>query len=196
VIYFVAGASRSGKTYMAKKLMVQLGVPLLELDYLKMGFAYGVSDYGIHPLQDEATIGKRIWPIVSGMIKAMIENEDDYIVEGCYILPEYADQARKQYGDKIRACFLGYADMLPSDKLAEVRQYGGNPGDNLRHYTDDEAMADIQHFIKYSHFVRTECRRFNLPYIEVGNREKSVREAINSILKGNGEPSGSVNRQG
>jgi hypothetical protein len=58
MIYFVAGAARAGKTYMARQLMAELSIPLLELDYLKMGFANGLPDFGIHPLQDEETLGK------------------------------------------------------------------------------------------------------------------------------------------
>jgi hypothetical protein len=182
VIYFVAGAARAGKTYMAKRLMAMLGIPLLELDYLKMGFANGLPEYGIHPLQDEATLGNLLWPYVKGMIKAMVENEDDYIVEGCYVLPEFAAKARQEYGGAIRACFLGYADILPSEKLAELRRYGGEPGDPFRDYDDDAAMSDIQRFISYSRFVRGECSRLGFPYFEVRDRERAVTAAIKKIL--------------
>ena len=53
MIYFVGGASRAGKTYLAKRLMARLGIPLLELDYLKMGLANGLPEYGAHPLDDD-----------------------------------------------------------------------------------------------------------------------------------------------
>ena len=167
---------------MAKRLMAMLGIPLLELDYLKMGFANGFPGYGIHPLQDEATLGNLLWPFVKGMIKAMVENEDDYIVEGCYVLPGFAAEARRQYGSTIRACFLGYADMPPSEKLAELRRYGGNPGDPFRDYDDNEAISDLKRFISYSRFIREECSRLDFPYFEVRDRERTVTAAINKIL--------------
>jgi putative acetyltransferase len=183
MIYFVAGAARAGKTYMAKRLMAMLGIPLLELDYLKMGFANGLPEYGIHPFQDEATLGNLLWPYVKGIIKAMVENEDDYIIEGCYVLPEFAAEARQKHGGVIRACFLGYADMSLSEKLAEVRRYGGESGDPLRDYDDDAAVSDIQRFISYSQFVRKECARLGFPYFEVRNRERTVMSAIKKILR-------------
>ena len=187
MIYFVAGAARTGKTYMAKRLMKMLGIPLLELDYIKMGFANGLPEYGIHPLQDEATLGNLLWPYVKGMIKAMVENKDNYIIEGCYVLPEFADEARQQHAGAIRACFLGYADISPSEKLAEVRRSGGKPGDPLRDYDDDAAVSDIQRFISYSQFVRKECARLGFPYFEVRDRERAVMSAIKKILKEEGE---------
>ena len=183
MIYFIAGAARAGKTYLAKQLMTQLKIPLLELDYLKMGLANGVPEYGIHPLQDEATLGGLLWPIVEAMVRAMVENEDDYIIEGCYILPEFVAQAREQHGDTIRACFLGYADTSPLEKLVEVRRYGGGPGDPLGDYDDARTLSFIERFVSFSQFVRTECARLGFPYFEVKERGQTVEQAIKEILK-------------
>lgn len=180
MIYFIGGASRAGKTYLAKRLMVRLGIPVLELDYLKMGLANGLPEYGVHPLKDELTVGRLLWPIVSGMITAMVENEDDYIIEGCYILPEYAARTRKQYGSGIRSCFLGYADAVATEKLAEVRRYDGGAGNPLG---DLSALSDIEHFVSFSQYVRAECSRLGLTYIEAKDRDLAVNLAVESLLK-------------
>jgi 2-phosphoglycerate kinase len=184
VIYFIAGASRAGKTYMAKVLMAKLGIPLLELDYLKMGFANGLPDYGIHPLQDEETLADLLWPYLAGMIKAIVENGDDYIVEGCYVLPRHADEARTQHPGQIRACFLGYADKRPVDKLSEVRLHGGGADDNLRDRSDAEALADIERFVSFSRYLQSECSRLGFPYFEVRNRDEAVEAATRELLNG------------
>jgi len=176
VIYFVAGAARAGKTYMAKRLMAKLVIPLLELDYLKMGFANGLPDYGIHPLQDEETLGDLLWPCVAGMIKAMVENGDDYIIEGCYVLPKHADEIRMKHPGHVRACFLGYADMSPSDKLAEIQRHSEG-------YDGPEATVWLERFVSFSRFLRTECPRLGFPYFEVQDRDESVEAVIRELLK-------------
>ena len=133
------------------------------------------------------------------MIKAMVENGDDYIVEGCYVLPRHADDTRTKYPGQVKACFLGYANMSPSDKLAEVRRYGGAPGDPLRDYTDDAAVSNIRRFISYSRFVRDECFRLGFPYLEVRDRDEAVAAATRELLKGeDGEhsPEGDIRKAG
>ena len=168
---------------MAKKLMTKLGIPLLELDYLKMGFANGLPDFGIHPLQDEETLGDLLWPYVAGMVKAMVENGDDYIIEGCYVLPKHAHEVRTKYPAQVRACFLGYADMSPSDKLVEVQQHTDG-------YDEPEAMAWLQRYISFSRRLREECVQFNFPYFEVRDRDQAVETATRELLnKNRDEPS-------
>ena len=159
------------------------GIPILELDYLKMGLHYGLPEYGVHPLDDEETIGKLLWPIVAGMIRPMTENGDDYIIEGTYILPEYAMQMHKMYGSLVRSCFLGYAEMTPQLKLTELQQYGGGPDDSLGPNDDAETLADIERFVWFSQFLRAECRRLGLCYFEVTDCEHMIEQALTCLLQ-------------
>ncbi len=140
-----------------------------------MGFANGLPDYGIQPLQDEETLGDLLWPYVSGMIKAMTENEDDYIVKGCYVLPRHADEARTMYPGHTRACFLGYAEMSASDKLAEVRRYSDG-------YDGPEALAWLEQYVSLSSYLRDECTRLDFPYFEVRDRDQTVGAATRELL--------------
>lgn len=176
MIYLIGGASRAGKTYLAKRLMSMLDTPLLELDYLKMGFANGLPAYGVHPLQDEETIGRKLWPIVAGMMRAMVENGEDYIIEGTYILPAYAVESQQRYGDVIRSCFLGYADTPAETKLAQLQAHG-----------EECVLSDIEHFVEFSKFLRAECPRLGLAYIEVTDREEAVDRAILLLLREEGD---------
>ncbi len=185
MIYLIGGASRAGKTRIAKRLMSMTDIPIVELDYLKMGLHYGLPEYGVHPLDDEETIGKLLWPIVAGMIRPMTENGDDYIIEGTYILPDYAVQMQDMYGPLVRSCFLGYAEMEPQTKLAELKQYGGGADDSLGAYDDTETLADIEHFVWFSQFLRAECKRLGLSYIEVTDCEFAIEQALSCLLQYN-----------
>jgi hypothetical protein len=176
MIYLIGGASRAGKTYLAKRLMSMLNTPLLELDYLKMGFANGLPQYGIHPLQDEETIGSALWPVVAGMMRAMVENGHDYIIEGTYILPAYAVESQQRYGDVIRSCFLGYAHTPAAEKLAQLQGFGEDPD-----------PSDIDHFVEFSKFLRSECPRLGLTYVEVADREEAVERGIRHLLQPQGQ---------
>ncbi|MGD9201931.1 MAG: hypothetical protein PVI26_10235 [Chitinispirillia bacterium] len=178
MIYLIGGASRSGKTYLAKKLLTELKIPIFELDYLKMGLARGLPEYGVNPLDDEKTVGKLLWPIVIEIINTMVENEDSYIIEGTYLLPEYSICLSEKYDILIRSCFLGYPNAEANEKLHEIRKYGGIPGDPLRGYSDEEALTEIKHFIKFSQFLLSECNKLNLHFIDVTDREAAVESCI------------------
>ena len=182
MIFLIGGASRSGKSTLAKRLVARLGIPLVELDYLKMGLANGLPSYGVHPLDDEHTIGALLGPIVSSMIRAMVENEDDYILEGTYILPVYADECHKRYGGVIRSCFLGYADTAPSGKMAEVKKYRDEAGSPFRGCDDETMRSDIEQFVWLSGFLRDECNRLGLTYLEATDREAALDRAMGNLL--------------
>ena len=142
-----------------------------------MGFANGLPGYGIHPLQDEQTLGDLLWPFVAGILKAVIENGDDYIVEGCYVLPKHTAEVQAKHPDLVKACFVGYAEMSPSAKLAEIRQYSDG-------YNGPEAEAWLDRFVLFSQFLREECPRHGFPYIEVRNRDVALQEAFRELLDG------------
>ena len=50
MLYIISGASRAGKTMVAKKLSVMKGISCFSLDWLVMGFSNGMKEQGIHHL--------------------------------------------------------------------------------------------------------------------------------------------------
>ena len=140
-----------------------------------------MPEYGVHPLKDETTLGALLWPIVKGMIRPMIENGDDYIIEGTYILPEYAVEMQRVYGEAVRSCFLGYAQMTAQEKQAENDLYRDSSALN-----DDnraQELVDLEHFIWFSRYLREECPKLGLRYIEVVDRDRAAGEVIEWLLK-------------
>jgi hypothetical protein len=68
---------------LAQRLLKKYGYPYLSIDHLKMGLIRsGYTD--LTPQQDDL-LTNYLWPIVREMIKTAIENDQNLIVEGCYI---------------------------------------------------------------------------------------------------------------
>ena len=82
MIVFIAGATHTGKTALAQKLLGKYKIPYLSIDHLKMGLIRS----GVTSLTacDEA-LTEYLWPIVREMVKTALENGQNLIVEGCYI---------------------------------------------------------------------------------------------------------------
>lgn len=84
MIILIAGASHTGKTVLAQKLLEKYKYPYLSIDHLKMGLIRS-GNTELTPISDETKLTTYLWPIVREMIKTAIENKQNLIVEGCYI---------------------------------------------------------------------------------------------------------------
>ena len=83
MIIIVTGASHTGKTVLAQRMLEKYKYPYLSIDHLKMGLIRS-GNTDLTPEDDDELEGY-LWPIVREMIKTAIENKQNLIVEGCYI---------------------------------------------------------------------------------------------------------------
>ena len=100
MIILVDGASHTGKTLLAQKLLEKYKYPYLSIDHLKMGLIRSGQTH-LSPLQD-AKLVDYLWPIVREMIKTAIENEQNLIIEGCYIPGNWKDHFFEDYLKSIK----------------------------------------------------------------------------------------------
>ena len=84
MIILIGGASHTGKTALAQKLLQKYGYPYLSIDHLKMGLIRS-KNTSLTPFSDDRDLTEYLWPIVREMVKTAIENGQNLIVEGCYI---------------------------------------------------------------------------------------------------------------
>ena len=84
MIIIITGASHSGKTNLAQKLLEKYKYPYLSIDHLKMGLIRS-GRTSLTPTSPDSELTEYLWPIVSEIIKTAIENKQNLIVEGCYI---------------------------------------------------------------------------------------------------------------
>jgi len=84
MIIIITGASHTGKTALAQKLLEKYKYPYLSIDHLKMGLIR-TGNTELTPMSADDELTKYLWPIVREMIKTAIENSQNLIVEGCYI---------------------------------------------------------------------------------------------------------------
>ncbi len=125
MIILITGASHTGKTALAQKLLERYHYPYLSIDHLKMGLIRS-GHTALTPMSDDNDLTAYLWPIVREMIKTAIENKQNLIVEGCYIPFDWQKEFDKQYLEQIR-----YVCLVMSE------------GYIRRHFADIKAYADI-----------------------------------------------------
>ena len=98
MVVLITGASHTGKTLLAQKLLEKYKYSVLSIDLLKMGLIRS-KNTDLTPKDDEE-LGFYLWKIVKEIVslrmsikcaivkeivKTAVENKQNLIVEGCYI---------------------------------------------------------------------------------------------------------------
>lgn len=155
MVLFIGGASRSGKTTVAKKLSGVLNLPLVNLDSMDRDlFKTGGQ---IKFFRD-----RRTKTACARMVSELIKVNADCIVEGGWMDPEIAAKLYKS--GAFHPAYCGYAGADPKDRLA---LYKANTSDNwFDKLPDGRALKWIKQQISGSRWYEKECARLNIPYFD------------------------------
>ena len=121
MVILIAGASHTGKTVLAQHLLEKHHYPYLSVDHLKMGLIRS-GQTELTPCDDEE-LTDYLWPIVREMIKTAIENQQNLIVEGCYIPFDWADCFEQDYLEHIRYVCLILSDKYIENHFEDIKKY-------------------------------------------------------------------------
>ncbi len=100
MILLIAGATHTGKTALAQRLLERHHYPHLSMDHLKMGLIRS-GQTSLTP-EDGPQLTEYLWPIVREMCKTAIENRQSLIVEGCYIPFDWQEGLDARYLREMR----------------------------------------------------------------------------------------------
>lgn len=121
MIILITGASHTGKTVLAQKLLEKYKYPYLSIDHLKMGLIR--SGITTLTLDDDDRLTEYLWPIVCEMIKTAIENKQNLIVEGCYIPFDWKKDFVKEYLDNIRYYCLVMSESYIKSHFDNIKKH-------------------------------------------------------------------------
>ena len=184
MLFLVSGTSRSGKTLVARKILVDKKIPYLSLDWLMMGFNNGIPEYGIHHLLWPNEIAERMEPFLRGVIDTMLVDGMDYVIEGEAMRPRWVAELIEKHPDDVRAVFVGYIDIDVEDKVALVKEHTSGETDWLTSESDAYIRDHIGNMIAYSKTIKTECEQHGLSYIDTSDDFSRAIAAATDALVG------------
>ena len=129
MVILITGASHTGKTLLAQRMLEKYKYPSFSIDHLKMGLIRS-GNTTLTPLDDDALIDY-LWPIVREIIKTAIENRQNLIVEGCYVPFDWRKDFTDEYLTGIRFFCLAmtgdyidkhFGDIAGNSSVIELRQ--------------------------------------------------------------------------
>jgi adenylate kinase family enzyme len=131
MVWLITGASHTGKTVLAQRILEKHHVPYLSIDHLKMGLIRS-GNTTLTPLDDEA-LTEYLWPIVREIVKTAVENRQNLVVEGGYIPFGWDASFTEEYRRQIKYCCLVMSERYIENHFAEIKKYAGvieNRGDD------------------------------------------------------------------
>ena len=121
MIILITGASHTGKTALAQKLLEKYKYPYLSIDHLKMGLIRS-GNTELTPMDDNE-LTAYLWPIVREIIKTAIENKQNLVIEGCYIPFDWEKDFDKEYLEYIKYCCLVMSEGYVRNHFTDIKKY-------------------------------------------------------------------------
>ena len=122
MVILIMGASHTGKTALAQKLLEKYSYPYLSIDHLKMGLIRS-GNTSLTPLSDSGVLTSFLWPIVREIVKTAVENKQNLIVEGCYIPFDWAKDFTQEYLNSIRCLCLVMSENYIRNHFSDIKHY-------------------------------------------------------------------------
>lgn len=122
MIILIAGASHTGKTALAQKLLEKYKYPYLSIDHLKMGLIRS-KNTELTPMSADTELMDYLWPIVREIIKTAIENKQNLIVEGCYIPFDWERDFSDDYSENIKYICMVMSENYIRSHFNDIKRY-------------------------------------------------------------------------
>ena len=173
MIWIITGASHAGKTFLAQKMLEKFKFPYLSIDHLKMGLIR--SGYTDLTPEDDDELTDYLWPVVREMIKTAVENNQNLVVEGCYIPFDWREDFTEEYQSKIRFVCLTMTEGYIEEHFDDIRSHGSDIENRL----DDSNLSVDE--------VKEENRRYIDGFQKAGERivliEENFEKTIDVVLE-------------
>ncbi len=165
MIILITGASHTGKTTLAQKLLEKYKYPYFSVDHLKMGLIRS-GNTNLTPLSEDSVLTEYLWPIVCEMIKTAIENNQNLIVEGCYIPFDWEDYFSEEYIGSISYYCLVMSESYIKNNFEDIKKYSNVIENRLCDDCDlKTVLADNQKYLSLA-------KNHNVNYILIDEKYK------------------------
>ncbi len=174
MIILITGASHTGKTALAQRLLEKCRYPYLSQDHLKMGLIRS-GQTSLTPMDDEE-LTPYLWSITKEIIKTAIENRQNLIVEGCYIPFDWKKDFDEDCLQNIEFVCLVMSESYIRSHFDDIKKHADAIEKRVddSYFTMDIALRDNMENL-------AQCKAMGLRYLLIENEYK-IDIYANSIL--------------
>lgn len=161
MVIIISGASHTGKTKLAQDLLEKYKYPYLSVDHIKMGLIRS-GNTDLTPYSDDKELTDYLWKIVREIIKTVIENRQNLIVEGCYIPFDWKKDFHEDYLKQIRSICLVMSEQYIRSHFLEIKSYARVIEQRL-----DDSDCTVERLISDNQAYLRQCRKYGLDYLMI-----------------------------
>ena len=161
MIILIAGASHTGKTALAQKLLEKYKYPYLSIDHLKMGLIRS-GNTSLTALSSDSDLTEYLWPIVREIIKTAVENEQNLIVEGCYIPFDWENDFDGSYRKNIRCIRLVMSEYYIRTHFEDIKAFANVIENRL-----DDSDCTPENVIADNKYQLEMCKKHCIDYLYI-----------------------------
>lgn len=173
MVIIITGATHTGKTRLAQMMMEKYHYPYISEDHIKMGLIR--SGYTELTPEDDDKMTGYLWPVIREMIKTAIENNQNLIVEGCYVPFDWENNFNDEYLTKIRFICLCLSDSYIDAHFGDIKQYASCIEARL-----DDEYCTADNIKRDNRFYYEGCQKHDLEIVII---ENDYTETIEKILE-------------
>ncbi|MBO0453410.1 AAA family ATPase [Candidatus Enterococcus murrayae] len=165
MIVLITGASHTGKTVLAQKLLEKYHFPYLSVDHLKMGLVRS-GETKLTP-EDDKELTPYLWNILKEIIKTAIENEQNLIIEGLYIPFNWKESFSKELLEHIDYYCLIMTQKYIEKHFTDIKQYANSIDKRV-----DDSDLTIESMIENNTRNLEMCKKYECDYILIDETYK------------------------
>ena len=158
MIIIITGTTHTGKTNLSQKLLEKYQYPYLSIDHLKMGLIRS-GNTNLTP-NDDDELTNYLWPIVKEIIKTAIENNQNLIVEGCYVPFNWQEDIDDSYLKHIKYYCLVMTEKYIRNHFTDILKYSNVIEKRL---IDSDLTKEV--LIEENKKVLNSVKKYHLNYI-------------------------------
>ncbi len=164
MIVIITGASHTGKTALSQRLLEKYKYPYLSIDHLKMGLIRS-KNTSLTPTSSDAELTDYLWNIVREIIKTAIENNQNLIVEGCYVPFNWAQDFEKEHLISIRYFCLVMSENYIRNNFKFIKQYANVIENRL-----DDGECTMESVIRENAHYLSLAKKHNVNYVLIDDK--------------------------
>ena len=176
MIWLITGASHTGKTRLAQRLLETYRAPYLSIDHLKMGMIR--SGMLALTVQDDEPLTEALWPVVREIVKTAAENRQHLIVEGGYIPFTWREDFPAQMLEELRYCCLVMTAGYIRSHMDEIRGFANAIERRL-----DDGDCTAERLIAENRRNLEQCQVHGCPYCLIANDYRQEIAGAERLLR-------------